>query len=97
MLPGLQGVRAAGYRGYIGIEYEGSRLSEMDGIAATKAILADYPDLRAGVQLIQGIGGGGRNADLQFNIVGPELDKLTEYADGIIDKLRSRPLRLIVI
>ena len=73
------------------------RWSQFDAMAQARRILADYPDLRAGVQLIQGIGGGGRNADLQFNIVGPELDKLTEYADGIIDKLRSRPLRLIVI
>ncbi|MBI1302311.1 MAG: TIM barrel protein [Phycisphaera sp.] len=35
----LQVVRAAGYRGAIGIEYEGKRLSEADGIRATKALL----------------------------------------------------------
>jgi len=29
----------AGYRGYVGIEYEGSDLSEMDGIATTKKLL----------------------------------------------------------
>ncbi|HLU40111.1 MAG TPA: sugar phosphate isomerase/epimerase family protein [Planctomycetota bacterium] len=29
----------AGYRGYVGIEYEGSRLGEREGIAATKALL----------------------------------------------------------
>ena len=29
----------AGYRGYVGIEYEGQRLSEPDGIRATKALL----------------------------------------------------------
>ena len=29
----------AGYRGYVGIEYEGSALSEPDGIRATKALL----------------------------------------------------------
>lgn len=29
----------AGYHGYVGIEYEGSRLSEPDGIRATKALL----------------------------------------------------------
>jgi sugar phosphate isomerase/epimerase len=32
-------VKDAGYRGYIGIEYEGSRLSEDEGIRATKALL----------------------------------------------------------
>ncbi|MBI1903843.1 MAG: sugar phosphate isomerase/epimerase [Planctomycetia bacterium] len=29
----------AGYRGYVGIEYEGSRLGEVEGIAATKKLL----------------------------------------------------------
>jgi hypothetical protein len=29
----------AGYRGYLGIEYEGEGLSEEDGIRATQALL----------------------------------------------------------
>ena len=32
-------VLAAGYHGYVGIEYEGSKLSEPDGIRATKKLL----------------------------------------------------------
>lgn len=35
----LQIVKEAGYRGYIGIEYEGSELDEYAGIRATKALL----------------------------------------------------------
>lgn len=35
----LQIVKDAGYTGYIGIEYEGSKLSESDGIKATKLLL----------------------------------------------------------
>jgi sugar phosphate isomerase/epimerase len=35
----LQIVKDAGYTGYIGVEYEGSRLSETEGIRATKALL----------------------------------------------------------
>lgn len=35
----LKIVKAAKYRGYIGIEYEGSKLSEDDGIRATKNLL----------------------------------------------------------
>ncbi len=35
----LRIVKDAGYRGYIGIEYEGPRLSEDEGIRATKALL----------------------------------------------------------
>jgi sugar phosphate isomerase/epimerase len=37
-------VKAAGYRGRIGIEYEGARLSEPDGIKATKALLERLRD-----------------------------------------------------
>jgi sugar phosphate isomerase/epimerase len=32
-------VRDAGYTGHVGIEYEGNRLSEDEGIKATKALL----------------------------------------------------------
>ncbi len=35
----LKIVKNAGYEGYIGIEYEGDRLSEKEGIKATKALL----------------------------------------------------------
>lgn len=35
----LKKVKDAGYRGHIGIEYEGSNLSEPEGIKATKALL----------------------------------------------------------
>ena len=32
-------VLAAGYHGYVGVEYEGRQLSEPDGIMATKKLL----------------------------------------------------------
>ena len=32
-------VKSAGYSGYIGVEYEGNRLSEEEGILATKDLL----------------------------------------------------------
>ena len=35
----LQIVKDADYTGYVGVEYEGSRLSEKDGIIATKNLL----------------------------------------------------------
>ncbi len=34
----------AGYKGYVGIEYEGERLSEIDGIIATKKLLEKIRD-----------------------------------------------------
>jgi sugar phosphate isomerase/epimerase len=38
----LKIVKASGYTGYIGIEYEGSKLSEEEGIRATKAVLEKF-------------------------------------------------------
>jgi len=38
----------AGYRGHLGIEYEGNRLSEPDGIRATQALLVRIRDGQAG-------------------------------------------------
>ncbi len=35
----LKIVTDAGYRGYVGIEYEGHKLAEPEGILATKALL----------------------------------------------------------
>ncbi|SEL47180.1 Sugar phosphate isomerase/epimerase [Aquimarina amphilecti] len=35
----LEIVKASGYQGYIGVEYEGDRLSEIDGIIATRDLL----------------------------------------------------------
>ena len=37
-------VLAAGYNGFVGIEYEGSKLSEMQGIQATKDLLVKARD-----------------------------------------------------
>lgn len=41
----LQLVKNAGYTGFIGIEYEGSELSEIDGILATKNLLLEKAKL----------------------------------------------------
>ncbi|HEY5311832.1 MAG TPA: sugar phosphate isomerase/epimerase family protein [Pirellulales bacterium] len=41
-------VVAAGYHGYVGIEYEGTRLSEPDGIKATKKLLERVRDELSG-------------------------------------------------
>ena len=38
----------SGYRGYVGIEYEGPELSEMDGIGATKKLLEKVRDKLSG-------------------------------------------------
>lgn len=41
----LQLVKASGYKGFIGVEYEGTRLSEVDGLMATKALLLKHGNI----------------------------------------------------
>jgi len=67
------------------------RWSQFEAMGVARRILTDYPDTRSSVQLIGGMGGGGRNADLQFNLVGPDLDKLTETSTRMIEHLRQLP------
>ena len=38
----------AGYRGYVGVEYEGGKLSEDEGIQATKDLLIKVREKLAG-------------------------------------------------
>jgi hypothetical protein len=41
----LELVKSAGYNGFIGVEYEGSSLSEVEGILATKNLLLEKAKL----------------------------------------------------
>src|SRR5215216_369454 len=52
-----------------------------------------YPgQLRTSVQQVAAISGGGfRNADIQYVIGGPDLNKLTQYSDALLEKMKSIP------
>jgi HAE1 family hydrophobic/amphiphilic exporter-1 len=48
--------------------------------------------LRTGVRPVATIGGGGnQNADIQFTINGPDLDKLQHFADAVAAEARKTP------
>jgi HAE1 family hydrophobic/amphiphilic exporter-1 len=55
--------------------------------------LQQYPDqLRTSVQQVAAISGGGfRNADIQYVIGGPDLDKLTQYSETLLAKMKTIP------
>ena len=55
--------------------------------------LKEFPgQLRTSVNPVAAISGGGfRNADIQFVIGGPDLDKLTKYSGDILAKLNTVP------
>ncbi len=52
-----------------------------------RTLLADYPDLRASVNDVSAFQGGRRPQIFQMNLSGPDLNKLSEYADGLKDGL----------
>ncbi|TAK96052.1 MAG: efflux RND transporter permease subunit, partial [Verrucomicrobia bacterium] len=68
------------------------RWSQFQAMGMARQVLEDFPDVRPSVQLVSNIGGGGgRNSDLQFNLTGPDLDKLYSLAGEIMTKMRVVP------
>jgi HAE1 family hydrophobic/amphiphilic exporter-1 len=55
--------------------------------------LKEYPDqLRTSVQQVAAFSGGGfRNADIQYVIGGPDLNKLTQYSEALLAKMKTIP------
>jgi HAE1 family hydrophobic/amphiphilic exporter-1 len=62
-------------------------------MVAARELVAKYPkELRTSVQQVAAISGGGfRNADIQYVIGGPDLQKLTEYSDRLFEKMKTIP------
>ncbi|HUQ30861.1 MAG TPA: efflux RND transporter permease subunit [Pyrinomonadaceae bacterium] len=58
-----------------------------------RELLKSYPkELRTSVQQVAAISGGGfRNADIQYVIGGPDLQKLTKYSEELLAKMRTIP------
>jgi hydrophobic/amphiphilic exporter-1 (mainly G- bacteria), HAE1 family len=68
------------------------RWDQTVAMAAARKVMAAYPDARASVSTISPLGGGGgRNSELSFNLVGPDLGRLTAYASGMVERLRKDP------
>jgi len=55
--------------------------------------LKEFPaQLRTSVQQVAALSGGGfRNADIQYVINGPDLEKLTKYSDDLLGKMKNIP------
>ena len=50
------------------------------------------PNLRFGVQPVQAFSGGGfRNANVQFMISGPDMNKLEEYSAKVLERMKTIP------
>ncbi len=66
--------------------------SQFDVMADARAILAGTPDLRASVQPVNIFAGGGqRMTEVEFNLLGPEVEKLQRTADEIMAQMQKMP------
>ena len=65
-------------------------MSQEQMMSRARELMKKYPpELRTAV--LQAGGGGGGQADVQYVIKGPDLDKLNEYATKIVAKLQHTP------
>ena len=66
--------------------------SQEEMMSDAREIVKEFPGLRTGVQQVQAFSGGGfRNANVQFMIAGPDLKKLGEFSDKILEKMKTIP------
>ena len=73
-------------------ELDERELSQNDLMKEARAIVADYPDLRTSVQAVNLlVSGGHRFSDLEFDLTGPNLAKLEQYAHQVMEGMRETP------
>ena len=76
---------------YVAIQdLETRGFSQFDVMNDVRALMADFPEIRSSVNATGGMGGG-RQVQFQYNLTGPELDKLVEFSDQIARDLRKSP------
>lgn len=65
--------------------------SQFEIQAQARKVLEDYPDLRAAVQDVSAFQGSGfRQVEIDFNLSGPDMDKLKEYSEQIAEWMRAQ-------
>src|SRR5262249_38110876 len=65
--------------------------SQFDVMQRARVILRDYPELRTAVSDVAAIGGGARgdSRTVQVSIQGPDVNKLAEFSDAFVARLRK--------
>ena len=67
-------------------------LSQQQIMQRTRDFLKSYPaDIHTGVGLVSTVGGNQSNADVQYYIEGPDLDKLAKYSATLLAKMKTIP------
>src|SRR5262245_25328521 len=78
---------------YVGLRHLSERMrSQFDMMQDSRQRLRAYPELRASVQQVSLVSGGGfRQTPFNLILRGPDLDRLTGYAQTLVQRLASIP------
>ncbi|HEY9070048.1 MAG TPA: efflux RND transporter permease subunit [Candidatus Ozemobacteraceae bacterium] len=63
--------------------------SQFDVMEDARRLMKPYKDLRPAVQASSGFSGGSRMSDTSYSIAGPDLNKINEYVEAIVEKIRT--------
>ena len=68
------------------------QVSQLQLMQRTRDLMKKYPqEIHTGVELVSTVGGNQSNADVQYYIQGPDLDKLAQYSDKLLAKMNTIP------
>jgi HAE1 family hydrophobic/amphiphilic exporter-1 len=74
------------------IDLHHRKFPQKDAMAEARTVLADYPDYRATVQEVKLFGSSAfKNVQVELALMGPDGDKLDEYAAAMVAKMRANP------
>ncbi len=92
-VPAISGIPPGGWLSRVFKAFAAGRpeFSQFDVMDDARAILGDYPDLRAAVQDVSAFQGTGfRQVEIDFNLSGPDMDMLQKYSDQISEWMQSQ-------
>ena len=68
------------------------QVSQQQLMQRTRDLMKKYPpEIHTGVELVSTVGGNQSNAEIQFFIQGPDLQKLTTYSEALLAKMKANP------
>lgn len=66
-------------------------ISQFEMMRAARKLMTEFPDLRSSVQLPAAVASGQANADVEFNLLGPDLEQLAGYSEEFMRRMRLVP------
>jgi HAE1 family hydrophobic/amphiphilic exporter-1 len=63
--------------------------SQSDVMADARRLLGEYPELRSSVQAVNMFQSGSRNAQFEFDLLGPDIDKLADLSARLMGEMEK--------